>query len=75
MSAMGKVNGHSYDAKIAECYALCEAVDDPLAQAVYQAMAREFEARAASERARSGVLPLSVAAPPIAALRMARQAR
>jgi hypothetical protein len=75
MSAMGKLNGHSYDAKIAECYALCEAVDDLLAQAVYHAMAREFEARAASERAKSGMLPFSMAAPSVAALRMARQAR
>jgi hypothetical protein len=74
MSAMGKLNGHSYDAKIAECYALCEAVNDPLAQAVYQAMAQEFESRAARERDRQGEQPVSVVAP-IAAFRLAQRAR
>jgi hypothetical protein len=40
-------DGRPYGAKIAECYALCDASDDPLVRAVYRAMAAEFEARAA----------------------------
>jgi hypothetical protein len=45
-----------YRAKIAECHALCNASDDPLMQAVYRAMASEFEERAGPE-ARQAVAP------------------
>jgi hypothetical protein len=38
-----------YVSKIAECYALCDASDDPLVRAVYRAMASEFESRAREE--------------------------
>jgi hypothetical protein len=78
MLAPSPHDGRPYGAKIAECYALRDASDDPLMRAVYLAMASEFEARAGPRVARAAEVPggrLPEAPPALPRPRLVPQAR